>query len=188
MSSVLQIVDTDRSTLLLDLNDPTGANAWGVQTYFAMGGEFALGVPEMEFTRFAPESYDGGTTLFSRAALSTCAWRSRFVASSTDNMLGFVGELAKLLSLGGTLKWIPNGSTQTRFIMYEPSPAPALFAGRELELYNVTSRFDTPAGVLIALVRQPYLEGAEITAAFYRHETGATTVPPGLRAKTVGRP
>jgi membrane protein len=28
------------------------------------------------------------------------------------------------------------------------------------------------------------LLGAEITAAFYRHETGATTVPPWLRAKT----
>jgi membrane protein len=27
------------------------------------------------------------------------------------------------------------------------------------------------------------LLGAEITAAFYRHETGATTVPPWLRAK-----
>ncbi|WP_306590207.1 YihY/virulence factor BrkB family protein [Geothrix sp. 21YS21S-4] len=28
------------------------------------------------------------------------------------------------------------------------------------------------------------LLGAEITAAFYRHETGATTVPPGLRLKS----
>jgi uncharacterized BrkB/YihY/UPF0761 family membrane protein len=28
-----------------------------------------------------------------------------------------------------------------------------------------------------------FLLGAEITAAFYRHETGATTVPPWLRVK-----
>jgi hypothetical protein len=67
-----------------------------------------------------------------------------------------------LLRIGGVIKWQPDGATEARYIDFEPSPAPALLNGREVELLQVVRQFDTPKGVDLTIWRQPYLRSAAI--------------------------
>lgn len=168
MATTLQIVDTDQTTVLFDFNDVTGANnanAGSVQTQFGVGGAFALNAPEPEQSIFSPTSSPGGRVVFSRDPLVRSSWRTRIRATSYDNLAAGIGELGRLLAQGGILKYVPNGSANTYYIDFEPSPVPVLFSGTELEINQATVLFDTPQGVTISVLRQPYLRGAELDPA-----------------------
>jgi hypothetical protein len=167
VATVLQFVDsTDLTTIRFDLNDSTGANnPNGTSTYFGLGGAFALMAPEPEQTIFSPTSSPGGRVVFSRDPLVRSSWRTRFKNTTYDSLVADIGELAQLLAQGGVLKYQANGSSNVRYIDFEPSPAPVLFNGTEMELFQATALFDTPQGVTLSILRQPYLRGAELDPA-----------------------
>jgi hypothetical protein len=159
MSSVLQIVDpANTASVLYDCNDPTGAaNPGGAVSMYGLGGEFTLAKPAMHVGEWESDLVPGGSTLYARDGLATCMWRQRLKATTLDNLTTAVGELARLLRLGGVLKWIPDGSALTKYVDFEPSERPGLFDGREGDLYHALRLFETPRGILIALRCQPSL-------------------------------
>lgn len=169
MASTFQIVDPDDlTTVLFDLNDSTGTNnaAHGsVKTYWGVGGVFDLGAPKLEPSTFTPTYRDGGDVYYTHAGLVDATWRQRITASSYDNLYKGVGRLAQLLRQGGVIKYVPHGSSNTRYIDFEPSSAPALLGGRDTELLKVLRMFDTPEGLDMTITRQPFLRGSELSSA-----------------------
>ncbi len=163
MASVLQIVDpSDTSQIWFDLYDEDGSNnaAYGsVQTYLLHDPNW--GAARLDAQRFESDA-DGGQTPFSRYGLVDCSLNVRFRATSYDNLAAGVNRLSFLLSQGCTLKWVPNGSSVTKYVDIEPSQTPALVDGRELSLYQLTSLFDLPEGVTLSLTRQPFFYQAEL--------------------------
>lgn len=168
MASVLRIVDEDLTTTLFDLNDDTGLNnaVYGssLKTEIALGGAFALNAPDMHFVDFQPGSLSGGFTVHSRAGIASSQWNQRCFSTSYDNLVAGLGALSNFLRQGCILKWQPENATP-KFMDVLPSPSPALFDGKELELHHVIQAFDTRKGVTIAIRRQPYLRGLELTPA-----------------------
>lgn len=167
MASTLQLLDADDATILFDLNDPTGANnPRSVRTYYGLGGSFQASSPSLEVVHFAPRTAPGGEVLWSRDGLKTASWRTRIKAASYDDLAAAVGRLGELLRDGGRpLKWVADGSAETRFLDLEPSPAPALFRGELRELNAVIRQFDTPKGVEIVVTRQPHARSASLDSA-----------------------
>lgn len=170
MATTFQIVDTDLTTVLFDLNDENGTNnPDGVRTLLAAGGALGLGAGSPDPVVLSPPAIDGGFVVSNRVGLGTAGWRQIIRAPSTattpDTVVTAVGTLAYLLGQGGTIKYVANNSAEVRYIDFEPSPAPALYQGLEMELYALTQLFQTNEGVQINLVRQPFLRGAELTAA-----------------------
>jgi hypothetical protein len=167
MTSTLQIVDADLTTVLFDLYDPTAANSTeygSVQTYMLHNPSW--GVPTQTFDRFKAPGHPVGRTTFADADLTTCAIPIRIKASSYDNLTKAVGRLSQLLSSGCVIKWVPDGSTDAaRYADIEPTDAPAIIDGRPQALYEVLRLFDTPKGVTLALVRQPWFRGAALSPA-----------------------
>lgn len=157
MPTSLQIVDAS-DVVLFDLNDASGAaNPGRVQTGFGVGGVFALNTPVTEFTRFSPSAAPGGFTTFTRDPLVESSWRQWMKAPSYDALEEGVGTLQRLFAAGGIMKWIPDGSARTRHIDYEPSPMPAIYQGKESELHPLLHLFETPKGVDLVIIRQPYV-------------------------------
>jgi hypothetical protein len=167
MSSTLQIVDTDLNSVLFDLYDPTAANSseyGNVQTYMLHNPSW--GVPAQRFDRFKAPGARAGRTTFTDVDLTTCAIPIRIKATSYDNLTKAVGRLSQLLSEGCIIKWVPDGSTDpARYADIEPTDAPAILDGRPQALYEVLRLFDTPKGITLALVRQPWFRGAKLDPA-----------------------
>jgi hypothetical protein len=163
MASTLQLVDTDQSTVLLDLNGTNG-DEYGSVTW-ALLSDVEFSAPTYANDRFNFASADGGTTSSHRAQLSQVTFRVLPTATSYDNLAAGVNRLAALLANGGTLKWIPNGSSNTRFRDFEPSDSPVLFEGRELGVFNATALFKKPEGVTLQLAVQPFFYGGELDSA-----------------------
>jgi hypothetical protein len=163
MASTLQLVDTDLSTVLLDLNGTNG-DEYGSVTW-ALLSDVEFSAPSYANDRFNFASADGGTTANHRAQLSQVTFRVLPTATSYDNLAAGVNRLAALLANGGTLKWIPNGSSNTRFRDFEPSDSPVLFEGRELGVFNATALFRKPEGVTLQLSVQPFFYGADLDSA-----------------------
>ena len=161
MSSTLQIVDAD-DTVLFDLHDATGANSanyGSVNTYLLHDPDW--GVPVIESSRQSSPLFDGGSTAWRRAALTPAKIRIRIDGTSYDNMRLALGELSRLLAAGCVMKWIPNNATTTLYVDCEPTDTPLILDGRELALYLATELVDSPDGIELNLLRQPYFRGAE---------------------------
>jgi len=208
VSTVLQIVGSESgafnefafsedafatgATVLFDFNDPTGANNAGVgsvRTDLALGGGLDLGVPETDPVILVAPSEDGGEVVHQRQGFGRMAWRQRIRppagATSPDAVIAAVGALAELMSYRGVLKYVPNNSTEVRFIDFEPSPTPGVFRGLPLELMQLTELLDSPQGFDIALLRQPYTRGYElapevnlVTNPTLAHDFGGTANRP----------
>jgi hypothetical protein len=163
MASTLQLVDTDLSTVLLDLNSTNGDEHGSVT--WALLSDVEFSAPTYANDRFNFASADGGTTSSHRAQLSQVTFRVLPTATTYDNLVAGVNRLAALLTNGGTLKWIPNGSSNTRFRDFEPSDSPVLFEGRELGVFNATALFKKPEGVTLQLAVQPFFYGAALDSA-----------------------
>ena len=164
MSTILQIVD-DAGGVLFDLNGTNGVDAGSVVADFGVGGTFNLGSPDPELVVISPPSAAGGSVVSRRDPLTTTAWRQHLEATTYDLLVQGVGYLARLLAAGGTIKWIPEGSAHTRYIDFEPSPAPALLDGQSFDLLQVVLQFAKPHGVPIGIIRQPYLRGDLLSAS-----------------------
>ena len=161
MSSTLQIVDAD-DAVLFDLHDATGANSanyGSVNTYLLHDPDW--GVPVIESSRQSSPLFDGGSTAWRRAALTPAKIRIRIDGTSYDNMRLALGELSRLLAAGCVMKWIPNNATTTLYVDCEPTDTPLILDGRELALYLATELADSPDGIELNLLRQPYFRGAE---------------------------
>lgn len=162
MASTLQIVNT-AGTVLLDLNGVNGTDAGSATIDLLHNPDW--GAAAASPMRFDYSNAPGGTTTSNRAALTPCTLPIRIRASSYDNMATAVGRLSRLLAEPCTIRWVPNGSTRIRYADVEPSQTPALLDGQELALYKVASLFDTPEGVTLSLMRQPYFRGGELDPA-----------------------
>jgi hypothetical protein len=165
MSSTLQIVDPDStSTVLFDLNDAAGTNSalyGSVDTAILSDPDF--GTPKID-TSSTPDSARAVT--FNRQGVANLKLRVRiYNASSYDNLNKALGKLAYYLGTGCVMKWVPNGSSETRYIDVLPSDTPVLMDGRELGVFEVTQLFDTPHGVTLNLQRLGYLRGDKLDPA-----------------------
>lgn len=166
--TTVQLVNSDLSTVLLDLNDPTGANnaSFGsVRTQWALGGAFSFAAPH-EAVRFNT-ALDGAFTVSSRRGLGEAFFRVLMAATSEANLRLGIGRLANLVTSGGILKIV---SGTTRYLRFEPSPLPTAYQGKELELNHVLAQFSAFQGIDVRLACQPYFEGAEVVSP-------AATVP-----------
>lgn len=201
MASTLQLVN-DSGTVLFDFNtSSTTTNPFSITTQFGVGGGMNLVTGEPELSIVSGASAPGGYVVRRRDPLSMTMWRQRFSATTYDNLAAGIGALANLLAQGGILKWIPHGSSQTRYIRFEPASTPVLLDGRELGLWQAAQLFDTPEGVQIALLCYPYLLGSELTPSLnltsnptLLHDFGGTANRPdgwvwdvttGLSAETI---
>lgn len=159
MSSVLQIVDA-AGVVQADLNGSNGV-AMGSVTIETMHRP-DLGAPATEFTRYEYGSRDGGTTTRRRAGLTPFSLPIRIVHTAYDNKTLAVNRLAELLAAGCIMRWIPDTSANTRYIVVEPSSTPVLLDGREFALQEATAQFASIEGITLNLFRQPFLYGAEL--------------------------
>jgi hypothetical protein len=168
MATTLQIVDPENTNaILFDLNDPTSANSGlygGVRTDLLSDVDW--GSPELDRSIVQDSTLDIGYSTFSRRALASVKLKLRISnASSYDNMAKATARLADLLSRGGVLKWIANGSSDTRLIDFEPAPTPVLLHGQTYGMFQATVIFDSPDGVELTFERQPYMRSARLDPA-----------------------
>lgn len=187
MTMTLQLIDDD-GTVLFDFNDSTGANnasAGSIKTNAGVGGAFALGAPEPEQTIISPSSGPGGAVVYRRDPLVQMSWRNWMQTTNFDNFQTAIGTLGRLLAKGGTLKWIADGSTETRYIDFEPSPQPGMLVGDALELQKLMILFQKPEGVTIQVLRQPYLRGSELSPSVNKLFNGTLLIDASAPA---GRP
>jgi hypothetical protein len=157
MSSTLQIVDPS-DVVLFELNG-TSTNYGGITVDLLADPNW--GLPVFESGRFSSAMSDGGTTSWRRAALTPATLKIRMRGTSYDNLAAALGELSRLLAAGCVMKWIPNGSSVTKYVDIEPTDTPLILDGRELALYLATVQVDSPDGIELRLLRQPYFRGAE---------------------------
>ena len=166
-ATTLQIVrPNDTSVVLWDLNDPTGVNSGeygGVTTGLRADPNF--NAPRWDFDRFEAPGITGGTTTFQRAGLKEMSLAVVIKATSYDNLTTGVGRLADLLSNGCVMKWIPDGSSVTRYIDVEPSPSPVLLDGREMGLWDARVHNMSAEGINLSLTVQPFMRGAALDPA-----------------------
>ena len=164
MATTLQMVDpSDLTTVLFDFNDPTGVYGGPGVLRTEVLSNPVFGAPPWEFDRFEAPGLPGGTTTFQQVGLREMSFALRMRASSFDYLKLGVARLGHHLANGCTLKFVANGSTETRYIDVEPSPTPVLLDGRDLAYYEATQLFDTPQGVLLNLTVQPFLRSAALT-------------------------
>jgi hypothetical protein len=162
MPSVLQVVDTDVS-VLFDLNGTNGPEAGSVTCELLHDPNWSA--PDFSFSRFESPRGTGGSTTRVRAGLTQATLPIRFRAASYDELNTAIGRLSLLLAQGCVMRWTPNGSTEVRYADIEPTDTPVVLDGRQLAMYQATSLFDTPTGVTLRLVRQPYFRGGELDPA-----------------------
>jgi len=159
MASTLQVVDVDtESTVLFDLNDPTGANSalyGGISTRLVADVDF--GAPVLSNQEAGAET--PRSVAFNRLARRRMRFRVIMLGTSFDNLRRAVATLSRYLADGACFRWIADGSTDRLFIDADPSTAPALLAGQEASLIEATRFFQTNEGVEIELSTLPYLRG-----------------------------
>lgn len=161
-----QIVDEDLTTVRFDMNDASGAaNPGGLKT---IARELHLRLPELEAVRFAPSSRPGGRTVFARDPLAVTTWKQAVLGSANntyDEGARAFNELTRLLRAGGVIKFTPEGSTETRFIDFEPSDGVALFGDEPEDVFRALTSHAYPDGAPVTIVRQPHLRIAELDPA-----------------------
>ncbi len=133
-------------------------------------------------------------TVFFLAVLLGGALRKVFPARQTD-FLPYLGPLIGLVVMTLVLQHLPRLHVKFRHAFLGAGISTALWwlAKWGFAVYlNHTLTWGIMYGYLLGIVAgltflyytcAIFLLGAEITAAFYRHETGATTVPSWLRMK-----
>ena len=166
MTTVCQVFDRDTSTVLFDLNDPTGASALdngysSTQLFQTVN----LGTPTWQHERFEPPQRDGGSTTFKRAGFRQVTIPLRMRSTSIDNMLRAVGRLNQYLQAGCTIRFRMDGATLYQYILVEPSTTTYFVDGRELGLHDAAIMLDTPSGIQLSLTAQPFLEGDELVSS-----------------------
>jgi hypothetical protein len=176
----IQIVDTDLTTVLFDFDSSTGAgNPGGVRTNFGVGRSFNIGTPELEVVHFQPESSDGGTTARMREPLKAMTWAQRILGNDFATYREGVGQLGRLLKLGGVMKWQPDAAADPFYVDFEPSPAPATFGGRNLDLLSVLKYFEALEGVDLLVWRQPHLRWRSLDSVVNIMDNATLTIDVG---------
>jgi hypothetical protein len=177
MTVVLQIVSPlDQSTVLLDLNDPTAANATSLVPYLKteIFSDVSFGSPRLDSSQVDPANLDTTFTTFSRRAEAPVKVGLHVTASSTDNLTKIVGTLAQYLSQGCVMKWIPTGSAFTQYLDVLPSTTPVLLNGQAMALQQLALLADTQNDLTIEFTRQAYLRSAKLDPALNKLVTNPT--------------
>lgn len=183
MSLTLQWVDDDLTTVLFDMNDPTGATnntALGV-TFPTFAWAVDLGAMPVERTAFYPDGADGSTLVRSRLREREVTWMQGWNAGALtpDQARTAIGKLQQLLTDDrGYIKYLGTGSASTRYI----KPAGTDFISSQLRGQNagVVQHFSQifEPGMPMQTLAQPTLLGAEQTLTFTI--TNNPTSSPGL--------
>jgi len=120
----------------------------------------------------------------------------RFLPTKQTDLLHYLGVLIGLMVVTLVLQHLPRLHVKFRHAFMGAAISTALWwlAKWGFGVYlRHTMTWGIMYGSLLGIVAgltflyyscAIFLLGAEVTAAFYRHETGATTVPPWLRVKT----
>ncbi|MGH2555488.1 MAG: phage head spike fiber domain-containing protein, partial [Actinomycetota bacterium] len=176
-----RIVDPDNlASVLFDMNDIAGTsgNAGGVKTQTR---ELRLNAPELRAVRFSPEASPGASTPFAKDELAGMSWRQRiFGYADTDKASEGLGRLDQLLRLGGVIEWLPTGAALTKYINFESSASAPLFGETERDVFYATQLKDYPEGILIQVLRQPYLRSGELDPAVNQLTNASLLLDTGL--------
>ncbi len=166
MASTFAVVDPNSlSTTLFDMNGSYTDPASGATVTTAILHDPDFGVPALDARREFDSEADVGVVSPPRRSLAECRIRVRMHATSADILRRTVETLANFLAGGCVMKWVPDGSSETRYIDVEPSVTPALIDGRELAMYEVTQLFDTPYGVPLVFNRHPFMRSDRLNPA-----------------------
>jgi hypothetical protein len=177
MAVTLQIVSPlDQTTVLLDLNDYTAANATSLVPYTRteIFSDVDLGSPVLDSSQLNPVNLDTTYTTFSRRAAAPVKMGIHVTASSTDNLTKVVGTLAQYLAQGCVMKWQPTGATVAGFLDVLPSQTPVILNGQTLALQQLGLYIDTQNDLKIEFSRQAYLRFAKLDPALNRLVTNPT--------------
>lgn len=163
--SIFDFLDPD-GNVIFACHDVTGAeNAGfpGALKTSLVDGAFSLNAPPLDVEVFESLS-PGGTVVYSRDGLTESSFRIRLERAATASAISAgTSYLGQILRTGGTLRW--TGTTDTRYIDFEPSPATALFRGETRGMFKVLKLLQDPEGLPIVIHRQPYLRGPELDSS-----------------------
>lgn len=150
---LLQILDSD-GNVAYDLND-------GTTTYVSPEG-FDLGTPELDDSYFSTGRM--GARITSKA-MRPCSmgWSQSVFTSSVEESRAEVGEIARLLRDGPTIKYQHDASAEVRYIdVLSLGSVPSWLRGSygiPAQYVTITNRVE---GMAISVVRQPGLRGEEL--------------------------
>jgi hypothetical protein len=83
--------------------------------------------------------------------------------TSVDNLRAGMGALQKLIAGGGVIRWQPDASSEVRYIDFlAASDIPQIWRGQGESVITVFNSYTDMEGVVLNLVRQPYLRGAKL--------------------------
>jgi hypothetical protein len=166
VTTVCQIYHEPTSTILFDFNDPTAANV-GSNRYLktTLFQKVDLGIPAVEFDRFAPKSAPGGYTTFHREGFRTVSIPFTMRAASTVDLSWAMAQLNTHIIGGCVIRWRMDGATDYKFIDVEPSQPSYYIDGRELALHDAATMMETVEGVTVQLTAQANLRGAAQAAS-----------------------
>jgi hypothetical protein len=161
VTTVCQIYHEPTGQILFDFNDPTAANV-GSNRYLktTLFQKVDLGIPAVEFDRFAPKSAPGGYTTFQREGFRTVSIPFTMRAASTVDLSWAMAQLNTHIIGGCVIRWRMDGATDYKFIDVEPSQPSYYIDGRELALHDAATMMETVEGVTVQLTAQANLRGA----------------------------
>ena len=150
-----RIVDEQSvSTVLEDLDDNSTTHV----------RELELQVPIRELSVFSPANVPGGDVTKVRDPLVATRWRQVLVysAQTYDQMAARARNIVKLLRRGGTIEFVPAGSTNpSLFVDFEPGSGFALFGESPEDTFRALTGRAYPSGIPIVILRQPGMREAE---------------------------
>lgn len=157
----LQLLAADESTVLFDLDDPSGvANPNAVKTRLAAGVDLGSAGSSIMLFETTERSFRTDATI--RPVPFTIPILAK--AATYDDLAAGLGQLTRwLVDPPGPLRWTEGG--QTRFIdLLGAEEFPALLRGQSVGAV-IPSRADAMGPLPIRFLRQPYLRGLEITSS-----------------------
>jgi hypothetical protein len=161
VSTVCQVYHEPTSTIQFDFNDPTAANV-GSNRYLktTLFQKVDLGIPAVEFDRFAPKSAPGGYTTFHREGFRTVSIPFSMRREGEGGLSWAMRQLNTHIIGGCVIRFRMHGATDYLFIDVEPSQPSYYIDGRELALHDAATMMATVEGVTVQLTAQANLRGA----------------------------
>lgn len=146
MASIFRFVDTDLTTVRLDLNAGVGTNGL---TYF----ELDWGALEPDDTWLYQTPFPGAVLAASRDPLVQGSFRLYAKHSSEDNLITLARSLDTELQRESILEWRPDGASASVFADVLSFVRPALFRGDNLT--DVIRGLHDPKGLPMVFYKHP---------------------------------
>lgn len=96
-------------------------------------------------------------------AAGTFSFRLFWKGVVVSDLYAQVLALSTLCDNGGVLGWQPKGLDAVRYIDFDSSGWPQIFAGQTQQLYRVTGLLTSPDGMLMQIITAPFMRLAPVT-------------------------